>query len=158
MARKRRGTRAGQKRKTRRAPGAALARAYGETRLQAAEKRAKRASSRARALRKEHTNPKAPQALGMGATGGAVVVAGGGAIAGVVGSAMPDVFGIDTRLLAGVALTFWGGSSKGKAAQIGACLGSGMLACVAQDLTAGLAAGEGLDLSVIGFDEAAEAV
>ena len=149
MARTRRGTRAGQKRGTKRAPGAALTRAFGETRLQAAEKRAKRAGSRARALRREHSNPRAPQALGMGATGGALVVAGGGAAAGVLSSMMPGVFGIDSRLLAGVALTFWGGSSKAAAAQIGACLGSGMLACVAQDLAAGLAAGEGFDMTAI---------
>jgi hypothetical protein len=89
----------------------------------------------------------------MGAHGGAVVVAGGGGIAGVVGETMPDVFGIDSRLIAGVALTVWGGASSAKAAQIGACLGAGMLACVAQDLTAGLVSGQGLDLGVIGIEQ-----
>ena len=149
----RRGTRAGMKRKTKRSPRAPLARAYGETRLQAEKKRHNRSKAKLRKLRSDHSNPSAAQALGMGAHGGAIVVAGGGAIAGVVGETMPDVFGIDSRLIAGVVLTLWGGSSKAKAAQVGACLGSGMLACVAQDLTSGLVAGEGLDLSVIGLDD-----
>jgi len=106
----------------------------------------KRARARSRNLTGAHANPKAAQALGMGAYGGAVVVAGGGAAAGVVGELFPSVGGIDTRLLAGAALVVWGAMSKGSGAQIGAAMGSGMLACYAEDLASAMVSGESLML------------
>jgi len=109
----------------------------------------KRARARSRTLTGQHANPKAAQALGMGAYGGAVVVAGGGAAAGVVGELFPSVGGIDTRLLAGAALVVWGAMSKGPGAQIGAAMGSGMLACYAEDLASAMVSGEGLTIPFI---------
>lgn len=152
-----RGTRAGQKRKTRRAPGAALTRAFG--RYGPAKKRrapgvsqkrfaglakAKAAQGRRlRELRAEIGNPSAAKALGMGVYGGAATIAGGGAIAGVTTELFPSIMGVDTRLIAGALLVSWGGMSKADPAQIGACLGAGMLACYAEDLASGLVGGEG---------------
>lgn len=161
MARKYgRSTRKGQRRKTARRAYTGLARRPrrrgASPRVAKLESALKRARSRSSRLSREHKNPKAPQALGMGAYGGAVVVAGGGAAAGVVSGVMPDVFGIDSRLLAGAALVAWGAMQRSEASQIGACLGSGMLACVAQDLASGIVAGEGVDAftGVIGLDTA----
>lgn len=150
----RRGTRAGQKRTTRRAPGAALTRAFGRAgpkrRPGVSQKRfagltaAKAAQGRRlRALRSELGNPSAAKALGMGVYGGAATIAGGGAIAGVTTELFPSVMGVDTRLIAGALLVTWGGMSKKDPAQIAACLGAGMLACYAEDLASGMVSGEG---------------
>ena len=158
MARKYgRSTRKGQTRKTsRRAyfPIAKRRRSGTSPRVKALEGSLKRARARSRTLSGQHANPKAAQALGMGAYGGAVVVAGGGAAAGIVGELFPSVAGIDTRLIAGAALVAWGAMSKAGAAQIGACRGSGMLACYTEDLASAAVSGEALNLPFITDTEA----
>ena len=66
----------------------------------------------------------------------AALVSGGGAASGIVELYYPQTFGIDTRLIGGVALVGIGAIQKeGKAGSIMAMLGSGMLACVAADFT-----------------------
>tara|TARA_Y100001938_G_C8092886_1_gene436178 strand:- start:2740 stop:3186 length:447 start_codon:yes stop_codon:yes gene_type:complete len=146
-------TRKGQVRKT--ARKAYFPKRRPSPRIAQLERSLKTARSRNKILRAGHTNPKAPQALGMGAYGGAAVVAGGGAIAGVVGELFPSILGIDTRLVAGAALTVAGAMSKAEHAQIGACLGAGMLACYAEDLAGGLVSGEGFNLLGSTDEEAA---
>lgn len=151
-SKRRKGTRAGQIRKTRRNPKSRLARGWGEmspggriskTRFAKLQKAKAAQGRRLRALKSEMHNPSAAKALGMGVYGGAATIAGGGAIAGVATELFPSIMGVDTRLIAGALLVSWGGMSKADPAQIGACLGAGMLACYAEDLASGLVAGEG---------------
>ncbi len=159
--RPKRSTRAGGRRKTRRAASAPLNLAYGRrakprrnairrppprragTNLARLDASRKRAQARVRKLSGELANPAAARALGMGVYGGALTVAGGGAIAGVTSELFPSIMGVDTRLIAGAALVAWGGMSKADPAQIAACLGSGMLACYAEDIASGVVGGEG---------------
>ena len=150
-------TRKGQARKTARKayfPMAKRRRSGTSPRVKALEGSLKRARARGRRLSADHTNPKAAQALGMGTYGGAVVVAGGGAAAGVVGELFPSVAGVDTRLIAGAALVVWGAMSAAKGAQIGAAMGSGMLACYAEDLASAAVSGEALTIPFITDTEA----
>ena len=143
-------TRKGQTRKTARKAYFPVARRRGTSpRVKTLESALKRARARSRNLTAQHTNPKAAQALGMGTYGGAVVVAGGGAAAGIVTELFPSVAGIDTRLIAGAALVAWGAMSKAGAAQIGAAMGSGMLACYAEDLSSAAVSGETLNLPFV---------
>jgi hypothetical protein len=144
-------TRKGQTRKTARKAYFPVAKRRRGTspRVKTLESALQRARARSRKLSVQHTNPKAAQALGMGVYGGAVVTAGGGAAAGVVGELFPAIAGIDTRLLAGAALVAWGAMSKTGGAQIGACIGSGMLACYTEDLASAAVSGETLALPFI---------
>ena len=145
-------TRKGQTRKTARKayfPIAKRRRTGTSPRIKALEGSLKRARARSRSLSSQHANPKAAQALGMGTYGGAVVVAGGGAAAGIVTELFPSVAGIDPRLIAGAALVAWGAMSKAGAAQIGAAMGSGMLACYAEDLSSAAVSGETLNLPFV---------
>ena len=142
-------TRKGQARKTARKayfPMAKRRRNGTSPRVATLEGALKRARARSRSL---SGNPKAAQALGMGTYGGAVVVAGGGAAAGIVGELFPAIAGVDTRLVIGAALVVWGAMNKGDGAQIGAAMGSGMLACYTEDLASGMVSGEGFNLPFI---------
>lgn len=157
MARKYgRSTRRGQRRTTKRAPRAALARAFPKSpRVNMLQQALTRARSSNRNLRRNGANPKAAQALGMGTYGGAIVVAGGGAVAGVVGELFPAVMGLDTRLIAGAGLVVWGAMADSKASHIGAAMGSGMLACYVEDIAAGVVSGEGFTIPFLTTEEEA---
>ncbi len=91
-------------------------------------------------LRKARAGAKGAQPVLMEAA----AVTAGGAAAGAVEAYMPDgIMGIDTSLIAGLGLVAAGvylntGSGNVQTAKVTTCLGSGMLAAWAADLTSGM--------------------
>ena len=120
---KRRGTRAGMTRLTAR-------KAYRPNpALNKLKKQLAAAKTRTSALRKKTKNP----GMKLGAT---ACITAGGAIDGAASAYMPEVFGFNTGLVAGVALVGASTIIKDKTLAGGAaCLGAGMLAAFASKFT-----------------------
>ena len=124
--RRRRGTVA--RRKTRRGPSPALKKAQAQV---------QGLRSRIRNIRSNGTGVAAVQANTKVAAQTAAFVAGGGVAAGAVQAYYPNVAGMDTRLVGGLALIATGAMFlKGDVGAAAVCVGAGMLAGQLQDFTA----------------------